>query len=405
MEVFKAFASLTMLVLLIFDLFIKRSFSLWFVLIASPYLSGLVMYFSIFRRVLTVKGVIFHLSKSYTLLFGLLLAVLLVSYFDKPMSVKTILQLVQFILILVVVIFVILSAKSFIYKPMRLLDSLLLATVFICIIKISAVALGVNQFNFNGQNEDSFLIVLIGVSSGFIKFQKIRFLSFCYFSVLFLALYFYESRSAQALAFFSLAIYLGSALLRYRFKRMMFFGGIVFSILVMVFGSSDIVQSYLAGITDLERSHSNLERFSMYLYTYNFLLSGGELYGLGNVTSAMGDMKTAGAVVMDYPHPHSTYLRFSLELGWAGIIGLLSFYFWVLIKTRSIYLINKRLGVIWLIMSINLIIFSFVGCIFFSFFRASGILLMLSLVLCFAYLDRDKMLKRCGNTTLLLEAK
>ena len=381
MELITVIASLLMFFFFIFDIIFKKNIALRFSIISNPYVSGLIMYISIFRGILETKNTSFKLNTLLLLVFLLVIPAVFLGYIERPVSFRPIIQIVQFFLILIVVTFIILASKNLIPKPQNILDSLIISTLLICMLKIFSVALGLSEFNINGQNEDSFLIVIVGLSCGFLIFQEKMLTTFLYFLLIIISLYLYASRAAQVLAFISIIGYLTSVFYAYKFSRIFAFYIVITVITIYVLNRTELIYEILTGVTDLEENHSNAERVAMYLYTFDFLLSDNFVYGLGNVNLAMDDMREAGVIVGEYPHPHSTYLRFALEFGWLGIVGVSIFYLALLYKSRCIYNQNKNLGIIFLIASLNIILFSFVGCVFFSFYRASAVILILTLII------------------------
>ncbi|WP_370661066.1 O-antigen ligase family protein [Psychrosphaera algicola] len=180
-------------------------------------------------------------------------------------------------------------------------------------------------------------------------------------------LYYYESRASLGMVFISLFSFLIASLSNFKLMRVIWFFLISCCLAVLFLSSLSGFQELFQSTTDLERNHSNIERMSMYLFTIEYLFSDTQSYGLGNLGLAMADMKRAGVIYGVYPHPHSSYLRFALEFGWTGIIGLCSFYIFLIIKSLRLYKVAPREAIILIIATFNLIVFSFVGCIFFHF--------------------------------------
>jgi len=365
----------------LFDIIFFRNTSLGFALIANPYVSGIIMYFSLFREYVFRKSIKLKFNVRFLCVFFTSIILVIIGYFSKHLDLRTVTQLSQFFLIFASICFVVFSNKNFICEPNKKIISLMFSTMLICLIKFSSVFIGISNFNMNGQNEDSFLIVIIGCICGFLYYRKITFSAVLYFLIITLALFFYASRAAQAMAFVSCIAYFVAVFTKFNINKMIFWFVAFLIVLLMFLFTIDGVQVYVAANTDMERNHSNIERMAMYIYTYDFLLSSFESYGLGNVGLAMNDMRTAGVISGEYPHPHSSYLRFSLEFGFIGLIGICLLYFMLLIKSVKMYTFAPREGIIFIIAIVNLIVFSFVGSIFFSFYRASAVILSLSLIL------------------------
>ena len=381
MENISLFASAIMFAIFFIDLLIKRSWSLTFALLSNPYVAGLIMYFTMFIDSFINKNRKFYLSKATLLCYTIILCTILASYFSKSITLRTAIQLTQFCLILLGVCFVIFSQSNYLSNASDKIKYLLMSCVLITTIKLCAVILGIDQFSMNGQNEDSFLIVIFGFILGFVYFERVNAKSTAFYAFIFLGLILYESRAAQAVAFMSLFGFLIAAMSKFKLARLIIFFAFCFLLLIIVISNVESLQFFLQTTTDLERNHSNIERVSMYLFTFKYLISGADSFGLGNLGLAMEEMRIAGIISGDYPHPHSSYLRFALELGWGGLLGLVFFYVALISKSLKIYKKAPKIGIVLFIATTSLIIFSFVDCIFFSFFRASASILAIALII------------------------
>lgn len=363
------------------DLIIKRSWSLTFALLSNPYVAGLIMYFTLFVEYLMNKNRKFYLSRSMLLFYVMLLCVIIANYNTKNISFRTIIQFTQFCLILLSICFMIFSKRNYLTNVNHKIKCLLISCVLITMLKFCTLIIGIDQFSINGENEDSFLIVILGFILGFVYFERVSVSCILFYAFMAFGLFLYESRSAQAVAFLTFIGFLIAAASKFKLSRFIIYILFCLLLLVIILPNVESFNVFLQRTTDLERNHSNIERVSMYLFTFKHLISGADNFGLGNLDLAMDEMRKTGFILGDYPHPHSSYIRFALELGWGGLVGLIIFYVALLFKSIKIYKKVPKIGIILFIITTNLIVFSFIDSIFFSFFRASASILAIALII------------------------
>jgi len=388
------FSSILVIFIFLLDLVYGKSNALSIVFFANPYIAGLLLYFTIFQKSVSNLGATFKVSISYLILFFLIIALVISEYFVVSVSVRTTVQLLQFIMIISVIFFIILPNNASFQNVVSIIHSLHISILLLCFAKVVSYAMGYKEFSRFGQNEDAFIIVIIGMFANFLVFNRISLLSVSSLFFMVFSIYLYESRAALAIAVLSVLLILTVSFFKYSFLKSFFVGMVLFTFILFMFFNFFSGQLYLLELFDVSRNHSNIERASMHIFTYNYLLSGQDIYGLGNLNNAMEDMQKTGLIEGVYPHPHSTYLRFSLELGWAGLIGIITFYSVLVYKFKRLYGFNKRLAWVYLLLVFDLIVFSFVECIYFSFFRASCVLISISLVLAFTNLSSKHPISR-----------
>ncbi|WP_430929720.1 O-antigen ligase family protein [Pseudoalteromonas rubra] len=145
---------------------------------------------------------------------------------------------------------------------------------------------------------------------------------------------------------------------------------------VISFFSIDYVISAFG--LDQTNNYSNLERLGMYIFTYDFIFSGNYLgLGIGNLDLAMESMYVNKYILDVYPHPHSSFLRFTLELGLLGVAAYSFFLIYLLKISFNILAIDKCIGTLLLFFSSSIFYFSLFDSIFYSFFRGIVCLLVL----------------------------
>jgi hypothetical protein len=216
------------------------------------------------------------------------------------------------------------------------------------------------------------MIVFSGLIGGMLFFKKSTTLSNIYFAIILFAIFLYESRSGLLISLSGYFLYL--ILITRRFKI------IFLPILITTFiFFLDQIQILSSDLTDLDRNFSNLERFSMYLYAYEFLLSDNDPYGIGNIQNALDHMYRDGVINLLYPHPHSTYLRLIFELKWLGLFVIFMFWYYLYIMSKYIYINNVKAYSSFLIFIYTLILYALVESIFYSFYRGALVLLIILL--------------------------
>ena len=358
-----------LLAALVIDLRFKKDFSLIFVLTSTAYASGLLLYIKACTRLVRVQSV-----RRSSLILALLVSLPILSqYLFSDVTFRTLSQFIQFSAMIMLILLS--SSKGRGDGP----DAKTLSAMF-C---ISAVALSVFKivseyafelnFKINGANEDSFFLGLVGIISGMLRFQRCSAVSFLYFSLLLWAIYLYESRAGFLIGCFAISIFALRVLTwRQRSFAFLFAGAALYLSSGWFVGLSDLL--------DVERNFSNIERLAMYIYGAEFLFSEHPGYGLGNVSLAMADMHSSGITELFYPHPHSTYLRFILELKWWGAAFLA---LGIALLVKSLRKISSEVGEdggIEFAFLATLILWALVESIFYSFYRGIAVLFIYLLI-------------------------
>jgi O-antigen ligase len=345
-----------LILLSVTDWFFRKEYAMIFLLTSNPYAAGFILAVKIFKNI--------NISRRALLIFLVFMIALLASIMPRlNIDFQTVMQFTQLSILVFFVTHIAFSRNiNSIFNKAKIIKSLLLSVTLLAILKIIAYFLGYEDFKINGLNEDSFFLVILGVFCGIMFFKKVTLFSFFYCFILFYSLFLYESRSALIMLLIPFIVF------PYIYKK---YVGIIVTILAIIIFINFFNEfiTLFAQLFDVEKNHSNMERFNMYVYSYNFLIGSEPIYGAGNLSLAMRDMKAEGVILGEYPHPHSVVLRFLLEMGYMGLAILTLFYIWIFQKFLKQYALNKKIAFLILIYLIYLILFGFVNSIFYSFYR------------------------------------
>lgn len=350
------------------DVATKRDFSLFFVLSSNPYASALIILAKVLQRTLPAL----RLRLLAIACFLLTILVTLSVYYWSTIGARTVVQYVQFILLLLVILVSLASTNNHNHNVDSLVKGIAGSALLLSLCKIFDAIFFEGDFKVNGLNEDAFLLSISGLISGMLLFQKFTFRSLVYFGTILGAVYVYESRAALVIGSSSLVLFaLGTG----RFKRK----AAIMLLSVAAFFYYEFA-SFFVELIDVSRNFSNIERLAMYAYTLNFMVSEASPYGVGNVGVAMQDMYNQGVTTLLYPHPHSTYLRFMLELKWISVAMLTLFGVSTFALAKKIERTNPRCYIIYWISIFCLVCFCFVDSVFYSFYRGILFLFILFLI-------------------------
>jgi|GEM_PF-2312980 len=347
------------------------------IMLLNPYVSALLCFLKIFIGYLVEdRG---RLNKKGLLTFLIVVSISIVPYFDSVFNLRTFAQFIQFLILVFVLTVLILPEKAVIKKPISLLKNLRFSCLILAIVKIYASIVGVQDFFLFGKNEDAMLLVLIGaVSSLYLYFRKNSFWVVFDFLILVFAINLYESRSA--LFFIFLIPFFVFFCLLYSDKdrglnKIYILLFILFSLASLLLSLDFIFSKF--GL-DQANNYSNLERLGMYFFTYDYMFSGNYFgVGIGNLDIAMEEMYSEKYILAIYPHPHSSILRFSLELGVVGFLLYFLFVLYLFKLSLSLLKYERYIGTVIFVFTLSILYFSLFDSIFYSFFR--GILTALML--------------------------
>lgn len=347
------------------------------VMLLNPYIAALLCFSKINLNYFVLNKGRFNLKN--ILVFIAFIAVLFIPYFDSTFSHRTANQLIQFLILSFIFIVLFSSGRPIIKKPDVLLRNLKYSCLILCIIKILSNFIGNADFYMFGKNEDAMLLIFGGVGSSlYFLLRKATWCATIDFAIYFYSISLYESRSALFFMVIIPFIIVFSSVYAGKEKfinKIYIFSFFFLTLLIGILSFELVVSSF-----DLNQknNYSNLERLGMYFYTFDSILSGNYLgIGIGNLDLAMEEMYAKQYIFDIYPHPHSSFLRFSLELGLLGLFIYSAFIFYLLRVSFLTLTKDKCKGTLLLVFSTSVFYFSLFDSIFYSFFRGGFTLLIL----------------------------
>ncbi|WP_416365173.1 O-antigen ligase family protein [Pseudoalteromonas sp. PPB1] len=347
------------------------------VMLLNPYVAALLCFSKIFFNYFNFNKVSF--SRKNIIFFLLIMSLLFIPYFFSVFNARAMTQLVQFLILSFIFIVFIMSGKPIIRNPSLLLNNLRYSCIILCLLKVVSIFLGVDDFYMFGKNEDAMLIVLAGLGSSLYFYLRNKSYSIIFDFIIYMyAISLYESRSALFFIIVTPFIVIFGSVFKdkERILNKIYLISFFLIFFVISFFSIDYVISAFG--LDQTNNYSNLERLGMYIFTYDFIFSGNYLgLGIGNLDLAMESMYVNKYILDVYPHPHSSFLRFTLELGLLGVAAYSFFLIYLLKISFNILAIDKCIGTLLLFFSSSIFYFSLFDSIFYSFFRGIVCLLVL----------------------------
>ncbi len=366
---------------------VKRMFFLQITLmsVSHVYATGIALFGTMAFYYITVfiqRESVIYLPKAIVFVWCVWLVLALFSWFFNGVSVRGVLQGVEFVFYGVLICFIYdIGRRKFVTLDeitiMLVISSFLLALLFI----VAGYGLHEWPAHLIGRNEGAFFLVLSGLGPALFLFTKYtgkkKYLLVFVVFIICIGISGSDSRSGIAMSFTVISLYILFVLFGFSLIKV----SLSLILLCLIAISILPVDDFLKHSFDVSHNHYNMERLVLLMTSYDLFLQKPFFgWGWGKIEFLM---PTYAATVGSYPHPHNTYARFLVELGFIGLfvfVAPLIIIFFQFIQ--SLKLGFYHFAVFQGVTSLVVILFAFVDALFYGANR--GLSLSIMIGVCFS---------------------